>query len=88
MNNFIPIAKQVGRMVKDKNIAYGDSFRRSGEILKVLYPNGVKPDQYEDMLGVVRIIDKLFRIANKDRTEDPWGDIAGYGILGMGRRGE
>jgi hypothetical protein len=33
---------------------------------------------------VVRILDKLFRIANDKSAfnEDPWQDIAGYGILG------
>ena len=86
--NFITLAEQVGTLVAQKNIAYGDSFRRSGEILAILYPEGVATGQYEDMLGVVRIIDKLFRIANGDHTEDPWQDIAGYGILGMARRGE
>jgi hypothetical protein len=36
------------------------------------------------MLAVVRILDKLFRIANDKNAfnEDPWQDIAGYGILG------
>jgi hypothetical protein len=35
------------------------------------------------LLTVVRILDKLFRIANsKDAfNEDPWFDIAGYAIL-------
>ena len=88
MKDFITLAEQVGTLVAKKNMAYGDSFRRSGEILAILYPESVTPGQYEDMLGVVRIIDKLFRIANGDRTEDPWEDIAGYGILGMARRGK
>jgi len=48
-----------------------------------LYPNGVKPEQYVDLLVTVRIVDKLFRIANRKDAlgENPWQDIAGYGIL-------
>jgi hypothetical protein len=48
-----------------------------------LYPDGVKPEQYVDLLVTVRIVDKLFRIANRKDAlgENPWQDIAGYGIL-------
>jgi hypothetical protein len=80
---YLTIAKQIGQLVEKKQAAYGDSFGRSGEVLKILYPNGVQPEQYTDLLAVARVIDKLFRIAT-DRDafgEDPWGDIAGYGIL-------
>jgi len=53
--------------------------------MKVLYPDGVKPDQYVDMLCLVRIIDKLFRVANKPDfgAESPFDDICGYAILGI-----
>ena len=74
-------------MVDEKNRAYGDSFARAGNVLREMYPDGVTPDQYDDMLAVVRIIDKLFRIAT-DRDalgESPFRDIAGYGLLGAGR---
>lgn len=53
--------------------------------MKVLFPNGVQLAQYQDLLVITRIIDKLFRIAN-DKTafsEDPWKDIAGYAILSL-----
>ena len=55
------------------------------QLLKVLYPNGVQPEQYKDMLATVRIVDKLFRIATKKDAfgESPFKDIAGYGILGV-----
>lgn len=54
-------------------------------MLRLLYPDGIRPEQYDDSLAVVRIIDKLFRIANnKDAFgESPYKDIAGYAILGM-----
>ena len=60
-------------------------FEKSEEILKVLYPDGIEPKQYKDMLAVTRIIDKLFRIATQKEAfgESPFKDIAGYGILGV-----
>lgn len=77
------IASAIGELVDEKNKAYGDAFNKSGEFLKLLYPNGVKPEQYSDMLVIVRIFDKLMRIATaKDALgENPFKDIAGYGIL-------
>jgi hypothetical protein len=80
---YLTIAKEIGWLVEKKQAAYGDSFGRSGEVLKILYPNGVQPEQYTDFLAIVRVIDKMFRIAT-DRDafgEDPWRDIAGYSIL-------
>ena len=78
------VGLEIGRMVEEKQAAYGDSYGRSGQVLREMYPNGIKPSQYDDMLGVVRIIDKLFRVANMPEAfgESPFRDIAGYGILG------
>ena len=82
---FEEIGKTIGALVEEKNIAYGDSFSRSQEIIKILYPDGVKPEQYTDMLAITRVIDKLFRIATKKDAfgESPWKDICGYSILGI-----
>jgi len=84
MNLYEILGQDIGRMVAEKNAAYGDSFSQSHRILEVLYPNGIRIDQFKDMLAIVRVIDKLFRIAtNRDAFgESPWRDIAGYGILG------
>ena len=78
---------EVGRLVEQKQAAYGDSFGRSGEVMRILYPQGIAPEQMEDALCVVRILDKLFRVAT-DRDalgESPYRDIAGYGLLGAAR---
>lgn len=77
----------IGKEVDVKNTAYGDSVGRSDDILRILYPNGVQPEQYGDMQLVTRIIDKLFRIATDKHAlgESPYRDISGYGILGMVR---
>lgn len=86
-DDFVAAAKEVGELVAEKNKAYGDAFGRSGAILKILYPSGVAPEQYDDMLAVVRVLDKLFRIAtDKDALgEDPWRDVTGYGVLSIVR---
>lgn len=84
-------AEAIGKLVAEKNAAYGSSFAEAHRILQVLYPNGIKPDQYTDALGIIRVIDKLFRIANRKDAfgENPWRDIAGYAILGVSNvRGE
>jgi hypothetical protein len=79
------IGTKIGKICQTKNKAYGDSFAKTGEILTKLYPNGVGPSQYGDMLAIVRILDKLFRIATRKDAfgESPFSDIAGYGILGV-----
>lgn len=81
------MATEIAELVEKKSKAYGDSFGKSGEILKLLYPDGIKPDQYTNALAIVRIIDKLFRIAtDKDAFgESPWRDIVGYGLNAASR---
>ena len=82
---FETIGTEIGKLVEEKNTAYGSSFEKSEQILKVLYPDGIKPEQYRDMLAITRIVDKLFRIATRKDAfgESPFKDIAGYGIPGV-----
>ncbi len=80
------IGEEIGSLVDKKNAAYGSSFAECHKILSaVLYPNGIQPEQYTDALAIIRVIDKLFRIANNKNAfdESPWNDIAGYAILGV-----
>jgi len=83
--NYKEIASNIGSLVQEKNEAYGDSFGESCRILEVLYPEGIKPHQYRDALAITRVIDKLFRLANKKDAfgESPWRDICGYALLGI-----
>jgi len=85
MNNFSKITEELASTLSKKNAAYGDSYTNVGDFLRLLYPNGVKPEKYEDLTLIVRIFDKLKRIAasNDSYSEDPYLDIAGYGILGV-----
>ncbi len=77
-------AKEIGNLVEEKDKAYGNAFDKASDFLKVLYPNGVTPEQYGDMLCMVRIFDKQMRIATSKNAlnESPYFDIAGYALLG------
>ncbi len=85
--NYRKIGQEIGELVAKKNLAYGDAFNRVGDVMRILYPSGISLEQMDDALPLARIVDKLLRIAN-DRDafgENPYEDIAGYGILGAGR---
>jgi hypothetical protein len=75
----------VAEIVKKKNLAYGDSFGTSGAAWKILYPGGIKPEQYEEALLLARIWDKMKRLAtnNDPFGESPFVDIAGYALCGL-----
>ena len=85
LKHYEKIGSEIGSLVQEKNEAYGDSFGQACRILEVLYPEGIQPDQYLDALAITRVIDKLFRLANKKDAfgESPWRDICGYAILGV-----
>lgn len=81
------IGEGIGLTVEKKQAAYGDSFGKSGQVMRILYPDGIPPGKLDDALTVVRVLDKLFRIAT-DRDalgESPWRDIAGYALLSVSR---
>lgn len=83
----LELAQEVGKLVELKDKAYGNAFDLAGDFLKLLYPNGVAPEQYPDMLCLVRIFDKMKRIAtNKGAfSENPYQDLVGYALLGLRR---
>jgi hypothetical protein len=92
-SRWIDLGARVGRTVESKQRQYGDAAGRAGAIMRVLYPDGVRPDQYDDALLIVRILDKLSRIAQRGPEgkdlggESPYMDIAGYGLLGWRKDG-
>jgi hypothetical protein len=78
-NKYEELAQKIGKLVDKKNKAYGNSFGDAGQFLKILYPNGVPFEKYDDMLCVVRIFDKLKRIATQKEAfnENPKMDLLG-----------
>lgn len=85
--------EELGRLVDDKQRAYGDSITKAGKLLHTFlegYKQGnnyVIPYELVDHLTMmVRIIDKQNRIFSNPKgdlmEESPYKDIAGYGLLG------
>lgn len=86
-SGFRGLGAEIGALVEQKQAAYGDSFGKSGAVMRILYPDGIPPEKLDDALTVVRVVDKLFRIAT-DRDalgESPWRDVAGYSLLAVRR---
>ena len=80
---FMTLATELGKLLAEKNLAYGDAFSKTTQILTLLYPQGIKVQQYKDVHVLVRMLDKMSRIAqdNDPMGESPYKDIAGYAIL-------
>ena len=81
---FEELGTEIGQLVDEKNAAYGSSFAKCGEFMRLLYPAGIPPHKVENALLLVRIFDKQMRIATDEDAlgESPFADIAGYGLLG------
>ena len=81
-------AKSIGSLLEEKNRAYGNSVSVATKAMAILYPDGIPPEKMDDALVVVRVFDKLCRIARGNKKafgESPWKDIAGYAILQMAK---
>jgi hypothetical protein len=83
MKPYKEVATEISDLITEKNKAYGNSFQMSCEVMKILYPDGIPCEKYRDALPMIRVIDKLFRIANQKEAfdENPWKDICGYAML-------
>ena len=76
--------ESIGAFIARKNKAYGNSFAIVPAMMRLLYPSGVRVDEYDDFLLLVRDADKSVRIANGSAGEEnPWKDKAGYAILAV-----
>lgn len=74
-------AQQLAQLVWSKGEAYGDSITSSKQILKIFYPTGISTTDYDKVLIIVRVIDKLQRIVQGAKgQENPWRDVAGYAL--------
>ena len=85
------IGMKIGDLITEKRVFYGDSFNRSHEIISILFPEGIPQESTHDLLAITRVVDKLFRLANRSKAreaglvdeESPWRDIAGYALLAI-----
>jgi hypothetical protein len=81
---YVETAKKIGELVTFRQETYGDSFGKSGKCLRAMYPDGIKPEQYDDLMAITRMLDKMFRIAT-GQLEDSYDDLCGYALLGAVR---
>lgn len=81
------LGAELGRLTDEKNAAYGSSFSKTADFFRLLYPDGIRPEQYGDALLLARVFDKCMRIANQKDAfgESPYRDLVGYGLLGAGQ---
>ena len=84
MRTFEDLAEEIGRLVTDKNRAYGNSFVTVSKVLEILFPDGIPVSKYQDVLLFARMWDKLSRIATDENAfgESPYKDLCGYSLLG------
>lgn len=85
LTDFEKVGLKIGQLLNRKNRDYGNAFIDGTKFMELLFPNGIPIDKYSDVLLLIRIFDKMKRIATvKKHTdiESPFEDIAGYGMLG------
>jgi hypothetical protein len=77
------LGTRLGVMLQAKNEAYGSAFLKCDEFLSILWPDGVPRSAYGTMLILVRMFDKMMRIATAPDAfnEDAESDLAGYAML-------
>ena len=98
-SKYTKIATEIGKLVDEKNKAYGNSVNNTERILKVfLEPYSNNDGTYTipaEMIDVIarqaRVIDKQARIFSNPKgdlmDEDPNKDIAGYSIIAYAEKG-
>lgn len=76
------LGEKIGSLVDEKNQAYSNSYNETGQILKLLYPNGIMTENYKDMIVLIRMIDKMKRLATSKEAfkENPYKDLIGLTI--------
>ena len=85
VSQYVGVAANIGALAEGKLAAHGDTTGNTGKILRVLYPDGIAPDQYDDMLSIARILERICCIATDKQSlgEALFTDIAEAGILGL-----
>lgn len=84
---------KLGKLVDEKQAAYGDSISKASKLMKVYLEDYKTHEGYlipeellDHILLQVRIIDKQNRIFSNPKAdkmdESPYSDLAGYGLLG------
>ena len=83
--NFAAVCANLAVTLTEKNARYGNSFAVTGDFLRLLWPDGCKPDDFDRIMLCARMFDKMKRLATAKPgdDEDPLLDLAGYAVLGL-----
>lgn len=83
------LAADIGAMTDEKARLYGDSVKKTEDIMRVLYPDGIPVSALRAALLLVRCCDKFCRIATAadGDNEDAWSDLVGYSLIGAMKTG-
>ncbi len=85
------ILQDAVKTFSEKRKQYGSTDQLASAMLKLAYPDGISPEKYNDALVFIKITEKLIRISSsdikKESKSDAYGDIVGYGLLGLYKDG-
>jgi len=81
-SKFKEIADKIGSMVEEKNVQYGDSYANTQKFLDILYPESIPVEKFSDIVCIIRIFDKLKKVAAQVESdeENPYADLIGITI--------
>lgn len=84
-NPFAILCGDLSDLLWEKRQAYGaNNLTGTGDFFKLLFPEGIPPERYQDALILARMFDKMSRIARgTSGKEDAWQDLAGYAVCAM-----
>ena len=87
-HDFHEVASSLADTLAEKNAAYGNSYAVTGDFLRLLWPAGCKPEDFDKVMLCARMFDKMKRLAasKPGDDEDPLLDLAGYAVLGLATR--
>lgn len=85
MNPFDPLCTDLSKLLWEKRQSYGsNNLTGTGDFFKLLFPEGIPPERFQDALILARMFDKMSRIARGTQgQEDAWQDLAGYAVCAM-----
>ncbi len=71
MQTATDLVKKFGDVIDGKDRSNGDNSARVANMMRELYPDGIQPDQYDEVLGMARILDKLSSVTSQEGAVKP-----------------
>jgi hypothetical protein len=78
------LAPKLVEEIKIASRQNGNSFVEATKVMKVLFPQGIAGKE-QDAFAMVRILDKMFRIANapSETASILWQELCAYALSGL-----